>query len=184
MKTRKCREKKRGCKVEFEPWTGNIMRQGVCKNPLCLFSKAEKNRKKREKKERAKKREKKNGAKTVKEILAEAQYYCNKHVRQSSDVKVCYTCGQHKEKLFAGHFIPVGTGANWAIRFHHDNIRPQCFRCNNHEGGRPGEYEIRLRQEVGDEIVDYLKNHQKHRFSREEAIEIKKYFMDLCRENK
>jgi hypothetical protein len=150
-----------------------------------LLSRAEKNKEKAEAKKKRKQRQRdkarREELKTLTELLSNAQSYCNKYIKLKHNGEPCYTCGQYRERYEAGHFRPVGKGLNWCVRFHHHNIRPQCHRCNNYEGGRLTDFEERLRKEVGDDMVDYIKTAPPYSFTREEAVEIKKHFMEECR---
>jgi len=48
------------------------------------------------------------------------------------------------------------SGNNSCIRYHEDNIHGQRADCNLIYNGDSGEYELRLRQKVGDKTVDWL----------------------------
>lgn len=73
----------------------------------------------------------------------------------------CYTCGStllnngKNKKLHCGHFI---TRECHLLRWHFDNARPQCFQCNSMKEGKKNLFESRLRDEIGNERVDYLKS--------------------------
>ena len=188
VKKRKCGEKAEGCHGDYTPWTAHIQRHKCCQNPKCLFSKADKNRVKRETREakngRALTRQQKQDAKTIKELLNDAQVYCNRYIMIVKKGQLCCTCGKPKEGMQAGHFIHAGSGANWTIRFHHDNINPQCLYCNMYRAGSSAIHREFIIENSGAEILEYLENHPKYSFTRADAIDIKHHFMDLIKQFK
>ena len=68
----------------------------------------------------------------------------------------CYTCGAWKyiKNCDAGHFISRSVVAT---RYHEDNIRVQCIRCNRFCQGESFKFEQHLIEEIGQERVDELK---------------------------
>ena len=68
----------------------------------------------------------------------------------------CYTCGRLKsiKRIQNGHFV---SRTYLATRWDENNCRPQCVGCNMYGGGKTLDFEENLRDEVGDEIVDELK---------------------------
>lgn len=72
----------------------------------------------------------------------------------------CFTCGStllnngKNKKLHCGHFI---TRECHLLRWHDDNARPQCMQCNSYKEGKKNLFESKLRAEIGDDRVDYLK---------------------------
>ena len=67
----------------------------------------------------------------------------------------CYTCGKRKLKrtLQCGHFI----SRKWkAVRWHFDNMRPQCAGCNKFANGQPQIFRRNLIKEIGKERVEYI----------------------------
>lgn len=67
----------------------------------------------------------------------------------------CFTCDERLpwQELQAGHFI---RRQHSSVRFHEDNVRPQCRSCNEFRDGMEHSFEERLRDELGDEEVDDL----------------------------
>jgi hypothetical protein len=59
------------------------------------------------------------------------------------------------------HFKSVG--ASSALQFNLWNIHKACDQCNWFKAGNIGPYETRLRQKIGDDRVDWLKNHPRSR---------------------
>lgn len=90
-------------------------------------------------------------------IQTEVNWYC-KHVVYKGNP--CYTCDlpqrpdDSPQKFHAGHFMPKKQVD--PRRFMVEQIRPQCFSCNSANSGRQGEFEKRLRDERGDEWVDWI----------------------------
>ncbi|MEX5385685.1 recombination protein NinG, partial [Cronobacter muytjensii] len=64
-------------------------------------------------------------------------------------------------KWHGSHFKSVGS--NSALQFNLLNINKSCDQCNFFMAGNIGPYETRLRQKIGDEKVDWLKNHPRGR---------------------
>lgn len=67
--------------------------------------------------------------------------------------KRCYTCGK-SGTLQCGHFIPR---QYLATRWDENNCRPQCVGCNIFGGGKPLDFEERLKEELGSELVEKMK---------------------------
>lgn len=72
--------------------------------------------------------------------------------------KFCYTCDKPSSKLQCGHFIPR---SYLATRWDERNTRPQCVGCNIWGRGQLLEFEERLIEELGREVVDELKAKRK-----------------------
>lgn len=68
----------------------------------------------------------------------------------------CFTCGMTKswKELDAGHFQSRG---KYATRYHEDNVKPQCKRCNGFRGGEQYQFALNLGTDLADELV-YLSN--------------------------
>lgn len=67
----------------------------------------------------------------------------------------CYTCGAIKpfQDLDTGHFVKSN---HKDIKFHEDNVRAQCGKCNRFEGGQEAVFTVKLIDEIGREKVDWL----------------------------
>ena len=82
-------------------------------------------------------------------------YIRQKH-EDSNGVVECYTC----RKLFTvktiqnGHFV---SRQYLATRWLDDNCRPQCWGCNGFGNGRLLDYEERLKQDLGADLVEKMK---------------------------
>ena len=124
----------------------------------------------REKAERAadriKKKEQKTPAQLAEPVRKLAQRYAVLRDRNYG----CISCdkGAHWTGgvWHGSHFKSVGS--NSALQFNLLNINKACDQCNYFLAGNIGPYETRLRQKIGDERVDWLKNHPR---SREYSIE-------------
>jgi hypothetical protein len=70
----------------------------------------------------------------------------------------CFTCGvtKHWKEVDAGHFQSRG---KYATRWHEDNVKPQCKKCNAFRGGEQYQFALNLGSELADELV-YLSNQQ------------------------
>lgn len=91
----------------------------------------------------------------------------------------CYTCGVSKDwkyEIDAGHFQSRG---KYATRWHEDNVKPQCKRCNGFRGGEQYQFALRLGTDLADELV-YLSN-QQARFTNEELLEKIKHYTILVK---
>lgn len=76
----------------------------------------------------------------------------------------CISCdkGPNWQGVWHGsHFKSVGS--NSALRYNLLNVNKACSQCNFFQGGNIANYETRLREKIGDERVDWLKNHPRSR---------------------
>lgn len=93
----------------------------------------------------------------------------------------CYTCGIRIpwQEVDAGHFI---RRAHSAVRYHEDNVKPQCVECNRSRGGMEESFEEHLRDDLGDEAVDNLLKlgvSEKHFIEDEYREQISKYKAEI-----
>lgn len=135
----------------FKNWCSDECREVLALNQLA---KVRKTRVNREKKENAARKRKfyENDTKTRKESAKKA---CHAYIRERDKGKQCISCNKPLVgKYDAGHFIPSGSGSY--TRFMEKNIHGQCVACNQYRGGMPREYEINLRQRIGDRPVDAI----------------------------
>lgn len=116
--------------------------------------------------DRVKKKEQKTPAQLAEPVRKLAQRYA---VLRDRDYG-CISCdkGAHWTGgvWHGSHFKSVGS--NSALQFNLRNINKSCDQCNYFMAGNIGPYETRLRQKIGDELVDWLKNHPR---SREYSVE-------------
>lgn len=66
----------------------------------------------------------------------------------------CYTCRVRKPNLQCGHFI---SRSYLITRWNENNCRPQCAGCNIFGSGKPLDFEERLKNDLGDAIVEEMK---------------------------
>lgn len=71
----------------------------------------------------------------------------------------CYTCSvvDSVVQMDAGHFLDR---AYLGHRFNEDNVRIQCRKCNRLMSGNIERYEMLLRHELGDDVVDDMKENK------------------------
>ena len=103
--------------------------------------------------------------------------HCHIYIRARDAGKQCACCELPLEPGFhAGHFYEAGN--HTFIQFHEDNIHGQTAHCNMHRGGDSGDYEARLRQKIGDERVDWLRDNRSKVIKRtvEDFREIETYY--------
>ena len=70
----------------------------------------------------------------------------------------CYTCGKtglSGSSWQTGHFIPSSVGGA-SLRYHLNNLRPQCFRCNIDLSGNGAIFYKLLVEREGQKYVDDL----------------------------
>ena len=97
----------------------------------------------------------------------------------------CFTCDKALEPgsrdYQAGHWIPRTYSP---VKYHEDNVRPQCSRCNEYFAGKPVEFERRLREEINDEAVEALKREstKNWKWCRQDLIEKINYYRDALKE--
>jgi len=180
------------CKMCGEEFKTNVSTQRVC-SFNCAVDLAEKEKAKKKERQRKELRKKVQEndkrhqlALTQKVFNAlrreeELQWYRNRGLEP-----VCISCGKPKgnDTWSCGHFKSVGS--NSALRFDERNTYLQHnWRCNSQKSGdivnfRKG---ILHRFDNGQEILDYLDNHEKIKnWTCEELIEMRKEFNRRLRE--
>lgn len=99
--------------------------------------------------------------KTTSQLKKELDKYFSLYIRQKFSNKNgtvnCYTCGALKQsykEIQCGHFV---SRQYLAARFEESNCRPQCVGCNIWGKGKPLDFEEKLKKELGDDVVEYLK---------------------------
>lgn len=87
-----------------------------------------------------------------------SKYIRLKHSFESNGERfcICYTCGDcvKIKDTENGHWQRRGY---YNTRYHEDNNRPQCHKCNYYHQGAPEIFELHLVKDLGQEKVDYLK---------------------------
>lgn len=162
-KLHKC--KVRTCRAEFvklrpfEDWCSP-----ECGTILAL-EKLAKQREAKAKAERAADRKRKEEGMDPKQRLSLVQDLANKYAVLRDRDDGCISCdkGPHWTggSWHGSHFKSVGS--NSALRFNLLNIHKACDQCNWHKGGNIVNYEPRLRIKIGDERVEWLRNHPRLR---------------------
>ena len=181
------------CQIQFKP---KKFAQVCCHNYKCALAHVRSKRQRAvEKAKRKSNREAKAKIKRLSEWHAEAQTQCNKYIRERDKDKdlPCISCGRYDweiedkwtgGKWDAGHF--VSRGAEPALRYHFLNINKQCKSCNSGSGRHAKkrhtvsqEYEQRLIERIGQDMVDWLKGpHKMQNLRKDDVIEIKAYFKE------
>jgi hypothetical protein len=90
----------------------------------------------------------------------------------------CYTC-RTRETTDAGHFL------HNRLDFDEINVHGQCARCNRYLHGNPDAYEMRLREDYGDKVINALiyRAQQIQKYTIAELDEITKEYRELNRRN-
>ena len=88
-------------------------------------------------------------------------------------VCTCFTCGseKHWKEIQAGHFM---SRKHNATRWHLDNVKPQCVKCNMFSQGEQYKFGQALGKEVAQEM-EYLSNTTMKLNAAELEEEIKRY---------
>lgn len=99
--------------------------------------------------------------------LKKTQDLVNLYIRLKYALKIhngllarCYTCGKtwmletsdDWKKYHAGHYWKADKrSGHQSVRFHLDNIRPQCSQCNTFRGGMMAEFAFNLVNDIGEQ---------------------------------
>ena len=141
----------------------------------------------------AAKKEKKADAKRKRDFYANdittrksaAKKACHAYIRYRDRNQTCICCDRPLGKNFdAGHFLESGN--NPKIRYNEDNIHAQSVYCNQYQGGNSGDYEARLREKIGNNRVDLLKENRGGTLRRtaEDYYEIENKFKEMLKKLK
>lgn len=96
-------------------------------------------------------------------LLSNVQQTFNKFIRyrdmeetENGLGSFCISCKTflNPKEIEAGHFI--SRAASSYLRYHEDNVHAQCHRCNFFLSSNQLEYEIALRDKIGQERLDFL----------------------------
>lgn len=116
---------------------------------------------------------KKTHAKLKKELDAVFSKYIRNYFADDNSIVECYTCYVKKpiKEMHNGHFI---SRRHLSTRWHEDNCRPQCPRCNLFAQGETLKFYRRLTAEIGEEKVVELeqKSNTLQKFSKIELQEM------------
>lgn len=150
-------------------------------SPNCAIeiSKTKDGRKHSDKAVKRETRERKYKLDEVKIRKKAAKTACHAYIRARDLGKPCPCCNKPLgEDYQAGHFIESGNFS--FIRYHEDNIHGQRLHCNKFKGGDSGDYENNLRLRIGNDRVDWLKEHKNDQVKRtpDDYREIENYYKE------
>ncbi len=96
---------------------------------------------------------------TVTSLKKGADAVFSRFIRQkyadNEGLVTCYTCEYKNQwkKLQNGHFV---SRYYLNTRYDERNCRPQCFTCNMYRNGMTPNFAVKLKEELGDGIVEEL----------------------------
>ncbi len=98
---------------------------------------------------------KKTHAKLKKDLDKVFSLYIRHYYSDDYGIIECYTCHakKHIKEIQAGHFQ---SRKHTATRWHENNVRPQCPRCNLFSQGEQYLFGVKLQAEIGDYMFDEL----------------------------
>ena len=89
----------------------------------------------------------------------------------------CYTCGVQKpvKQMQAGHFQ---SRRHMSTRWHENNVRPQCIKCNMYSQGEQYLFGQKLEAEIGEVMFsDLLKHvHTTQKYSKGDLLYLIEYY--------
>lgn len=157
------------CGKQFAP---ALPAQIVC-GPACARRKVEADKKG----ERARDRDAKEEAKTLRELLSEAQTAFNNYIRYRDAGQNC-PCGDPFDEnrpggsVDAGHFRSRAAAPH--LRFNEDNVHGQHKNCNRPGGMTHQVFREALVARIGEARVSALETDNRvHKFTKEEAREVR-----------
>jgi hypothetical protein len=163
-KTKKCAN--RPCQERYTPDPKQPFKDWCsedCGAELAL-KKLAKIKERQAKAERAETRKRKQESMSLQDRKELVQKLANRYAVLRDHAYGCISCdkGPNWQGVWHGsHFKSVGS--NSALRYNLLNIHKACSQCNFFQCGNIANYETRLRQKIGDERVDWLKNHPRSR---------------------
>lgn len=139
--------------------------------------------------ERATTRARKEVAKTIPQLIKEAQVAFNAFIRERDRGMRCICCrrslgaGDVGGGFDCGHYRSVGSAPH--LRFDERNAHGQTKFCNRYGAGRAVDYRIGLAARYGLAVVEALESDNRvHKWTREELIAIKQTYVRKLRELK
>ena len=109
--------------------------------------------------------------------------YIRWHYADSNGMVECYTCynKKHVKEIHNGHFL---SRRHTATRWHEDNCRPQCPRCNLFSQGEQFLFGSRLQAEIGHDAVEQLQalSRTSVKYSTAELKELIQYYKARLKE--
>lgn len=101
------------------------------------------------------------------------------HVRDKG--KPCISCGQHKDRYDAGHYLARSTHPE--LRFEELNIYRQCVYCNNYSKNSHHAYRAALIKKIGIEKVERLESkHKPKHYSIDDLKALERVYKDKYKE--
>lgn len=171
------------CKVKFIPLKPLQCVCGFKCSIAYTQSLREKNNRLKQQEMRKELREAKNKAKSLTELLDEAQKPFNKYIKLRDAHLPCISCGTTKNVQYAaGHYRTVKSASQ--LRFNEDNVHKQCNSyCNRNLSGNIINYRPALIEKIGLHKVEALEcNNEVKRWTIEEAKAIKAKYSALCKQ--
>ena len=92
-------------------------------------------------------------AKTQAQLKKDLDAIFSKYIRAKYP-KECYTCRKTEVTLQCGHFV---SRQYLMTRWDENNTRPQCVGCNIFGNGKPLDFEERLKDDLGEDLVEEMK---------------------------
>lgn len=139
--------------------------------------------------ERAEIRRRKEDAKTLPQLLKEAQIEFNRWIRQRDHDKPCICCGRPLGDgdvgggFDCGHYRSVGSAPH--LRFTEANAHAQRKQCNRWGAGRAVDYRIGLLARIGRVAVEALESDNAvHKWTKDEVRVIRDEYRARNRANK
>lgn len=112
--------------------------------------------------------------KTILQLKKVLDIEYSRYIRKR-DNNICYTCGAQANSN--GHFVPRAVNR---LRYDDINCHAQCLNCNYKLEGNWAVYELKLRANFGDDVIDeYIriyKSHEYFRLEKDWLIEKIKYY--------
>ena len=190
MKAKVCNAAKGGCGQEFTP--ARPLQKACC--PACARNFAahiaEKKAACERRDDKARTRVALEALKTVPKLKKEAQFACNRWIRQRDADKPCISCGAPPPDLSglhagrdAGHYRSTGSADH--LRFNPDNVHGQCVSCNRWGAGKAVEYRMGLLARIGPERTNALEfNRDFCKWDRDQLREIRDKYRALWAQGK
>ena len=121
-------------------------------------------------------------AKLKKELDKVFSQYIRYYYADHKGYVECYTCGVQKpvKQMQAGHFQ---SRKHMSTRWHENNVRPQCVKCNMYSQGEQYLFGLNLDKEYGDGTAQdlvYMSN-QSARFTNDYLLEKIKHYEKLVK---
>lgn len=185
------------CKAKLIPERASQIVHVECVEEWALAQQAKREREEAKKArmaakvERATTRARKQAAKTIPQLIKEAQHAFNAYIRERDKDKPCICCGlplyrgdaSTGGQFDCGHWRSVGSASH--LRFDERNAHGQRKVCNRYGAGRAVEYRAGLIDRLGASVVEALEaDNTPHKWTSEELIAIKQTYVRKLRELK